>query len=100
MPDTRPAAKAADDVVAVEVAGNMAHRAMRMEILAIEGRDASGFLTAVLEGVQAERNEARRIVGTPDSEDAALFAQLVVVEWIGRQRHVGPEPPGGHARVI
>ncbi len=62
--------------------------------------DARGFLAAVLERVQAERDEARRIVGAPDAEDAALFAQLVVIEWIGRQHHVGPEPPGGHARVI
>ena len=75
----------ADDVVAVEVAGDMAHRPVRMEMLAVEGGDARGFLAAVLERVQPERDEACGIVGTPDAENAALLAQLVVVERIGRQ---------------
>ena len=88
--DRRAAGEFAHDVVAVEVAGDMAHRAVRMEMLAVEARDARGFLAAMLQRVQAERDEARRIVGTPDAENAALFAQLVVVERIGRQHR--PEP--------
>ena len=93
MADGRAAGQPAHDVVAVEVAGDMAHRAVRVEMLAVEAGDARRFLAAVLERVQAERDEARRIVGTPDAEDAALLAQLVVVERIGRQHVTSvPEP--------
>ena len=48
------------------------------------------FLAAVLERVEPERDQAGGAVGAPDAEDSAFFAQLVVVERIGRQ-HV-PEP--------
>ena len=98
MSDAAAARELADDIVAIEVAGDVAHRAMRMEVLAVEARDARGFLPAVLERVQAERNEARGIVGTPDAKDAALLVQLVVVERVGRQ-HVSA-PAGGNGNVI
>jgi hypothetical protein len=39
----------------------------------------------MLERVEPERDEARCSLGTPDSEDAALFLELVVVERVGRQ---------------
>ena len=54
-----------------------------------QGRDARCFLAAVLKRVQAERDEARRIVGSPNSEDAAFLVQLVVIERIGRQHQCG-----------
>jgi hypothetical protein len=56
----------------------------------IEAGDASRFLATMLERVKPKRNEARCALGVPDSEDAALFAQLVVVERVGRQ-HVRGE---------
>ena len=100
------AARPADDVVAVEIAGDVTHRPMRMEMPAVEARDPGGFLAAVLKRVKAERNEARRIVGAPDAEHAAFLAELVIIERIGRQhrlparllswnRHIGR----GRARV-
>ena len=64
-----------------------------MEMLAVEGGDPRRFLAAMLQRVEAERDEARRIVGTPDAENAALLAQLVVFEWIGRQHRPGPRLP-------
>jgi hypothetical protein len=75
--------------IPVEVAGDVAHRAVRMEMLAVERSDTRSLLAAVLQGMQAKRDEARRIVSTPNSKNAALFAQLVVVERIGRQHLVG-----------
>ena len=57
-------------------------------MVAVEAGDAGGFLAAVLERVEAERDEARRALGAPDSEDAALLAQLVVVERVGRQHEL------------
>jgi len=63
-----------------------------MEVCAIETADAGRFLAAVLESVEPERDEAGRIVRAPNSENAALFAQLVVVERIGRQHRCWPHP--------
>ena len=48
------------------------------------------FLAAMLQRVKAERDEARRIVGAPYAENAALLAQLVVIERIGRQHRRRP----------
>jgi hypothetical protein len=63
-----------------------------VEKLAVETGDAGRLLAAVLQGVQAKRDEAGRIVGTPDAENPALFVQFIVVEWIGGQ-HIGPRIP-------
>ena len=56
---------------------------------AVEAGDAGRFLAAMLQRVEAERDEARGVVGAPDAENAAFLAQLVVVERIGGQ-HGGP----------
>jgi hypothetical protein len=85
MADRGAASEFADDVVFVEVAGDMTHRAMRMEMPAVEAGDACGFLAAVLERVKAERDEAGGIVGAPDAEHAAFLAQLVVIERMSGQ---------------
>ena len=64
----------------------MAHRPVRVEMRAVEAGDAGGFLAAVLERVEAERDEAGGVVGAPDAENAALLAELVAqVERIGGQ---------------
>src|SRR3546814_2258561 len=67
----------------------MAHRAMGVEILAVEGGDARGFLSAVLQGVKAQRDNRGGAVGAMNTKYAALLAELVVVERMGRQ-HVVP----------
>jgi hypothetical protein len=91
VPDRGRARKHGDDVVAVEIAGDVAHRLVGMEMLAVEAADSSRFLAAVLQRVEPQCDEARRMVGTPDSENAALLAQLVVIERIGRQHVPGPK---------
>jgi len=88
MADGGPAGEPANDVVAVEISGDMAHRPVGVEMLAVEAGDPGRFLAAVLERVEAERDKARGIVGAPDAEHAALLAQLVVIERIGRQHRV------------
>src|SRR3546814_8891195 len=68
----------------------MAHRAMGVEMRAVEAGDAGGLLPAMLEGMETERHErGRRIGSARNPENAALFAQLVVIERIGGQ-HCGP----------
>jgi hypothetical protein len=80
----------------------MAHRAVRMEMLAVEAGDAGGFLAAVLKRVKTQSDKAGRIVGAPNAEDAALLAKLIVVEGIGRQhgRFVSPYASGGLSSAI
>ena len=58
-------------------------RAMAVEVCAVEAGDAGRFLAAMLERVQAERDDRRGGVGAPDAEHAAFLAQLVVVEGMG-----------------
>ena len=99
MADRDRARQLADDVVAVEIAGDMAHGAVGVIVGAVEADDAGGFLAAVLERVEAERDEAGGAVGAPDSENAALLAELVVVERVGRQ-HEFRANPRGFARHI
>ena len=62
----------------VEVVADEAEAALGVELLAVVGDDAAGFLAAMLEGVQAERGERRRILVAEDAEDAAFLAQPVV----------------------
>ena len=77
MADRRAAGQLAHDIVAVEIAGDMAHRAVRVEMRSVIAGDAGGFLAAMLQRMKPERDEARGIIGTPDAENPALFAQLV-----------------------
>ena len=76
----------------------MAHGAMGVIIGAVEADDAGRFLAAVLQRMEAERDEAGGAVGAPDSENAAFLAQLVVVELVGGQ-HVFRANPRGLARI-
>jgi hypothetical protein len=55
-----------------------------MELPAVAGDDAGGFLSAVLERVQPECCERTRVGVAEDAENAAFLAQLVVVERVGR----------------
>ena len=47
------------------------------EFLSVEAGDADRFLPAMLQRVEAERADRRRLVRADHAEDAALFAQLV-----------------------
>ena len=51
-----------------------------MEDVAVEGDDAGRLLAAMLEGVEAERRDRRRVRMAVDAEDAAFLAQRVAVE--------------------
>jgi hypothetical protein len=64
---------------------------------AVETGDASRLLPAVLEGVEAKRDKRSRFaIGAGYAENAALLAQLVVIEGICCQHCrplVAPSPP-------
>jgi len=93
MAHRRRAGQAADHLVAVEIACDMAHRAMAVEQMPVPAGDARGFLAAMLERVQAQRDHRRRRFGTVNAKDAALFAQLVVIERICGE-HLSPFAAG------
>src|SRR3546814_18237222 len=70
MADRRGAGELPHDVVAVEIARDMTHRAVRVEFLAVEGGDAGGLLTAMPERVEAERATRGRTLGAMDTKAA------------------------------
>ena len=72
-----------------EIVADQADVALDAELLAVEGDDAGRLLAAVLQRVQAERGQRRRLRMAEDAEDAALLVELVVVE--------GVRPPIVHA---
>ena len=83
------AGQGADNVVAVEIARNMTHRAMGVEMIAVEAGDARGFLSAMLQRMQSQRHERRRTVAAGDAEHPAFLAELVVFERVRGQHRRG-----------
>ncbi len=77
MADRGGAGQAVDHFAAGESVADEAEAALGVEAFAVEGNDAGGFLAAVLQRVQAERGDGRRIGMAENSEDAAFFAQPV-----------------------
>jgi hypothetical protein len=53
-----------------------------MEPYPVMRDDAGGFLAAMLQGMQAQSGDRRRIGHVPDSENAALFMRLVIIDQI------------------
>src|SRR5690606_35248856 len=80
----RRIARMADGAVALE---SVEHRLLRkgvadqpdmafdMELAAVEGNDAGGFLPAMLQRMQAERDDGRGIGPAENAEDAAFVAE-------------------------
>ena len=85
--------QAGDDVGLVEVVADEAEAALGMELPAVVGDDAGGFLAAMLERVQAERGDGGGIGVAEDAEDAALLAQPVVA--VARERQTVDLTLGG-----
>ena len=58
---------------------------MRAELLAVIGDDAGRLLAAMLQGVQSERRQRRRVGMTVHPENTAFLAKMVVASIAGRQ---------------
>ena len=67
------------------VIGDMAHVALGVESLSIEGGDSTGLLSAVLKGVEAKSRMRGGVGMAINAEHTAFFMQVVVVEGIGRE---------------
>ena len=70
---------------------------MGVELLAVIGDDAGRLLAAMLQRVQAERGERRRVGMAVDAEDAAFLVQMVGV---GRMRRWAARRSGKQGRGI
>ena len=53
--------------------------------------NAGGFLAPMLERMKAQRHHGRSGIRAPHPENAAFFAQLVVIKWIGGEHSESPE---------
>ncbi len=67
---------------------DQSHPPFGMEALAVEGDDPGRFLAAVLQGVQPERGDRRRVRVAENPEDAAFLAKPIGVEIEGRIRRL------------
>ena len=61
---------------AAEVVADEVHAALGVELPAIVGDDAAGFLSAMLEGVQAERGDGGGVGVPKNTEDPAFLAEF------------------------
>ena len=61
-----------------------AHALFRVEVLAVAACDARAFLAAVLEGVEAQVHEVGGLGMPVDTEDPALFLELVLLYHVFR----------------
>ena len=69
---------------------DQAHAFFGVELLAVEGDDARRFLAAMLERMQAERRQRRRIRMSENAEHAAFLMKGVTIDDIvdmARMRH-------------
>ena len=57
-----------------------------MKLLAIGRDDAGCLLAAMLERMQPKRRVSGGIFMVKNSEDAAFFVEMIVFEWVGRDR--------------
>ncbi len=80
MADRRMAFETVDHVLRAEILADMTHGAMGVELLAVEGDDAGGFLAAMLQGMKAERRQRGRFGMAENAEYAAFFMRVIVVE--------------------
>ena len=85
MADRHRAGQARDDVLRAEIVADQTGAAMRAELLAVIGDDAGRLLAAMLQRMQPERGQRRR-VGMPENpENAAFLVETIAVRAAGRQ---------------
>src|SRR5256885_1975060 len=61
----------------VEVVGDVPHRLVHLQPIAVGRRDADALLAAMLEGIQAEVRHVGGLGVAEDAKDAAFFLEFV-----------------------
>ena len=67
-------------VAGLRMVADQAQAALGVEVLAVEGDDAGGFLAAMLKSMQAERGQCGGIRMAEYPEHPAFFAQAIAIE--------------------
>ena len=88
MADSQFAGKAAEPLWSEDVR-HMPHALVAMDAPAITGRNSGAFLSAVLQGMEAERGVGRGIRSPVNAEQRTLLAKLVQVVWAQGIGHGG-----------
>ena len=78
--DRHAPAETRDDVGLAEVVADETKAPLLVEAAAVVGHDAAAFLAAMLQGVQPERRDGRRVLMPEYAENAALLAEPVIAE--------------------
>ena len=86
MADGGLAGQALDRRGAGEMIADQALAPLGMEPRSVEGDDARRLLSPMLQGVQAERHDRRRVGMAENAEDAAFLMQPVFLEIDARRR--------------
>ena len=69
------------EVRLIESIGDVTHLAFHSELHAVGSNDATRFLAAMLQRVQAEVSQSRGVRMSVDSENTTLFTQLVDLDF-------------------
>ena len=78
-----------------EIVAHITKAAGRVETaFGVIADDAARLLPAMLQGVQAEGHEIRRVGHADHAENAALLLQLVIIEGVGKERAHGASESG------
>src|SRR6185312_14747271 len=78
MADGAVALQAVDDALLGEGIADQPDMAFDMELGAVIGHDAGGFLAAMLQRMQAERDDRRGVLPAENAKNAALVVKMVV----------------------
>lgn len=80
MADGDIAFQALDHIALREGIIDKAERFTGVKALAVIGDNAAGFLSAVLQGVEAKRGHGRGVVMPVNAEYAAFFVELIIIK--------------------
>jgi hypothetical protein len=70
----------ADDIIAVKIARDMPHCAVRVKFVAVPTCDSCRFLPPVLKRMEAKRNKGGTSIAAAYPKNPAFFAKLIVIK--------------------
>ena len=88
MTDRGPAGQTRDDILRAEIVADQTRAAMRAELVAVIGDDAGRLLAAVLQRVQPERGQRRRVLVPVYPENTAFLVETIRFRAGRQHRHL------------
>ena len=93
MTDRRRARQTRDHVLRAEIVADQTGTAMRTELVAVIGDDAGRLLAAMLQCVQPERGQCRRVLVPVDPENPAFLVEPIRFRVGPQHPHLDPAAP-------